>query len=326
MQKIQTSINGITGISPWVGKEALISSKQGKDGVFVKGVDAGLDVSNTRKHIINGEFNLQRESESLHRLIIGKKLARKLGVKVGDKVIIQGITGVPSAFSLPRVMQFRVAGIYETGMSEYDDVYVYTSLASAQELFQYGSDVSGFNVLIANPDSAENVAKSITRLLGYPYYARTIFQNYRNLFTWIELQKKPIPIVLGLIIIVATFNIIGTLLMLVMEKTSDVGILKSMGASSSGVMRIFISEGLFIGIVGTLLGNLLAFGLCWTQQEYQFLALPEGIYYMNAVPILMQVGSFVMVSAISIMLCFLATLIPSWLASRLNPVNAIRFR
>jgi len=324
MKTLKANVKEIVAISPYVGREAMIRSKHGIDGVYLKGIDVDLDVSATRKQVVSGKFYLG-ESNGLPSIILGKKLADKLIVDVGDRVTLFGINGMPSPFNMPRVMQFRVVGIYETGMSEYDDVFAYTSIPVAQQLFQYGDAVTGFNIMVDNPDRAQAVATEIQHLLGYPYYPRTIFQMYRNLFTWIELQKKPIPIVLGLIIIVATFNIIGTLLMVVMEKTSEIGILKSMGASSRGIMKIFIVEGLFIGIVGTALGNLLAYSLCWLQLNYKIMSLPEGIYYMNTVPILMQVDKFVLVSGIALMLCFLATLVPSFLASRLNPISSIRF-
>ncbi len=324
MKIVKANVKEITAISPYVGKEAMIRSAHGIDGAYVKGIDSDLDVSSTRRQMVTGRFYLG-ESEGLPSIVLGKRLSDKLIVDVGDKVTVFGITGMPSPLNMPRVMQFRVTGVYETGMSEYDDVFAYTSIPIAQQLFRYGNAITGFNIMVDDPDKAQTIATEIQRLLGYPYYPRTIFQMYRNLFTWIELQKKPIPIVLGLIIIVATFNVIGTLLMVVMEKTREIGVLKSMGATSKGIMRIFVVEGLFIGIVGTTLGNLLAYCLCWLQLNYKILSLPEGIYYMNTVPILMQMDMFLLVSGIAVTLCFLATLVPSFLGSKLNPINAIRF-
>jgi lipoprotein-releasing system permease protein len=273
---------------------------------------------------VNGKFFLG-EIDGLPGLVIGSRLAEKLNVTCGDRVTVFGISGIPSPLNMPTVIQFRVTGIYETGMSEYDDVFGYTSIRVAQRLFQYGDAMTGFNIRVEDPEKAQAVAFEIQRLLGYPYYPRTIFQMYRNLFTWIELQKKPIPIVLGLIIIVATFNIIGTLLMMVVEKTGEIGILKSMGASSAGITKIFVFQGLFIGLIGTVLGNLLAYGLCWAQSQYKIMSLPEGVYYMNTVPISMDISNFALVSGIAILLCFLATLVPSFLASRLNPISSVRF-
>lgn len=326
MQKMKNLIPEVVKISPFIGKEAIIKSKSDLDGVFVNGIDCNLDFSSTKNQIINGDFNLEKDPISgIFNIVIGKKLADKLNVGVGDKVIILGINGLPSPLNLPKILQFRISGIYETGMSEYDDINVYITLSAAQSLFQYGDVISGFNVQINNPENAQEVSIKIMTTLGYPYYARTMFQIYRNLFTWIDLQKELIPIILGLIIAVAMFNIIGTLLMVVMEKTPEIGVLIAIGANSGSIQKIFIIEGLFIGIVGTILGNILGFIICWIQLKYRIFSLPSGIYYMDTVPIFMQWDKFLLVSLISFILCFMATLIPSYVASKLNPINSIRF-
>ncbi|MFQ5799483.1 MAG: ABC transporter permease, partial [Bacteroidota bacterium] len=262
-------------------------------------------------------------------LIVGRRLARKLNVRPGERVTVFGVTS-PAGGGMEavtyRAAQFELVGLYETGMAEYDDIYAYTDLQSAQHLFQMGGDVSGFDVLVHDVSQVATAADQIQELLGYPFYAKTMFDMYKNLFAWIELQKKPIPIVLGLIIIVATVNIIGTLLMLVMEKTHEVGVLKSMGATTGGITKIFFIEGLFIALVGTVLGNVLGFGLCWIQLQYKFFSLPSGIYFMDTVPILLQAKNFVIVSLIAISLSLIATVLPSRLAGRLDPLLTIRFR
>lgn len=324
--KMKQEIPGISAITPFVGKEALIRSKTKIDGIFVNGVDLETDFSETKDQIVEGKYSLRGNGTgSLTEIVIGKKLANKLNVNIGDKIIIQGITGLPNPLNMPRVFQFTVSGIFETGMSEYDDMNVYISLQSAQLLFNYGNSVSGYSLKINDANKAQEISTNIMRVMGYPYYSRTIFQIYRNFFNWIELQKKPIPLVLGLIIAVATFNIIGTLLMVVMEKTNEIGVLRAMGATTHSIRKIFVMEGLFIGLFGTLLGNIVAFVLCYIQQESRILSLPSGIYYMDSVPIHMQWEQFALVSVISLILCFFSTLIPAFVASKLNPINSIRF-
>ena len=324
--KMKNEIPEVIAISPFIGKEALIRSKTKIDGVFVNGVHEETDFSETKNQIVEGVYSLKGDGlGNLNEIIIGKKLANKLNVKLGEKIIIQGINGLPSPFNMPRIFQFTISGIYETGMSEYDDINIYISLKAAQRLFDFGNSVTGYYLKIDDPQKATEVSIDVMRVMGYPFYARTIFQIYRNFFNWIELQKKPIPIILSLIIAVATFNIIGTLLMVVMEKTHEIGVLKAIGANSKSIRKIFIMEGLFIGVVGTLLGNLLAFGLCFSQQYFKYFSLPAGIYYMDTVPIFMQWERFALVSTISLLLCFLSTLIPAYVASKLNPINSIRF-
>ena len=247
------------------------------------------------------------------------------GLIYRGKYIVMAIDPDSPNFSMPKIEQFKISGIYETGMAEYDDIFVYVHLKHAQYLFDLGNRVSGFDVMVKNVDFIDETALLIQDRLGYPYYARTMYQMYRNLFAWLELQKKPVPIVLGLIIIVAVFNIVGTLLMIVLEKTKEIGILKSMGANSKSITKIFIYQGMFIGVVGTALGNALAYALCFIQLKYKPLSLPEDIYFMSSVPILLQAETFIIESLASLILCFLATLIPSIIASRIQPVEAIRF-
>ena len=178
--------------------------------------------------------------------------------------------------------------------------------------------------MLTNADDAPVVAQELMDELGYPYYARTIFQLYRNLFTWLELQKAPVPIILGLIIAVAAVNIIGALLMLVLEKKRQIGILRSLGASEKIIKRIFLFQGFWIAIIGTALGNVFAFSICWIQLEFQLFSLPSSIYFMKSVPIYFQWYNFIIVSSLSILLCLLTSFIPARLASKLDPIKAIR--
>jgi lipoprotein-releasing system permease protein len=274
--------------------------------------------------VVAGQYALEREVGGVPKIVVGKKLASKLGLEIGDKVTVFGI-GQIDAQSRTRVMQFRVVGVYESGMAEYDDIYAFTDLADAQTLFQYGDAVSGYDLMLRHVDSAAAVAEQVQDLLGYPHFGRTVFESYRNLFSWIDLQKKPVPLILGLIIIVATVNIIGTLLMMVLDKTREIGVLASLGATRWGITRIFLRQGLTIAVTGTIAGDLLALLLCGLQMEFRFFSLPSDIYFMTSVPILLRPLDFALVSAVSLALCMVSSLIPARLASRLNPVNAIRF-
>lgn len=317
-------VSNVKAVSPFAGREAMIRSSYGIEGVYLKGILPEYDFSIVKRSIIEGKYDFE-ESDGFPKIIIGKKLANKLGVELGDKVVILAIDPNNPYFSAPKIEQFKISGIYETGMAEYDDIFVYVLLKHAQYLLDLGDKVSGFDVMVKNVDFIDETALLIQDKLGYPYYTRTMYQMYRNLFAWLELQKKPVPIVLGLIIIVAVFNIIGTLLMMVLEKTKEIGILKSMGANSKSIMKIFIFQGIFIGIVGTALGNLLAYILCRIQLDYKPLSLPEDIYFMNSVPILLEASNFIIVSVATLVLTFIATLIPSAIASRVQPVEAIKF-
>ena len=324
ISRIENESPLIRAVQPYVAREALIRSKESVDGILLKGIDPSRDISAVQKYIVRGTYDIERKAGALPNIVIGRKLADKLALTVGDKTAVFA-TGNTTDLSQMRVMQFRVSGLYESGMADYDDVFAFTSLQDAQVLFQYRNTITGYDVLISDLDSADVIADRVQALLRYPHYARTVFQNYRNLFSWIELQKKPVPIILGLIIIVATVNIIGTLLMVVIGKTKEIGILRSLGASRRGIVDIFVRQGIWIGIVGTTIGNLFAFALCYTEEQFHFLSLPSDIYFMTSVPILLRPEYFLIVSAISIALCYVCSLLPALLASRIDPVRAIRF-
>jgi lipoprotein-releasing system permease protein len=324
IKTVKDSIPDITGISPFVQREAVIRYKENIEGIILKGIVQETDLSATRNKVVSGNFNLSTVDTIFSRIIIGDKLAQKLNIVVGNKIIVFGLQGIPSPFNPPKIKQFIVSGIYETGLRDYDDVVIYTDLKTAQKLFNFNGNASGIEVKVKDIDKVEDIVKRLKHVLDYPAYPKSLFKMYKGLFTWVELQKAPTPIVLGLIIIVATFNIIGTLLMLILEKTRSIGILKSLGASSKNIMVIFLYDGLIIGVIGIILGNILGLSLCLLELKYKFFKLPE-IYYMKNVPILIQNEYIILISVITILLVFFATIIPSYLASKFDPVKSLKF-
>lgn len=313
----------VVSVSPFVTKEGMVSYGDRTDGVVVKGVavdgEPGL-----KKYLVEGGFTLEKFQDGLYSCVIGKKLLLKLQAKLHDTLLVFGLPWNAQTFNQPTIVAFVVTGVYESGMSEFDDVFFYTSIPAAQELFLLQNSISGFDIMVRDLANVNAVARDIASDLGYPFYARTLFQTYRNLFTWIELQKEPIPLILGLIMIVAAVNIIGTLLMVVLEKRKQIGILRSLGASQRTIRRIFLVQGVAIAVVGVTLGNIIAFGVCWIELKFQIFSLPSSIYFMSSVPIYFQAGNFIVVSVISFALCVAASYIPAFLASKLDPIRAIR--
>ncbi len=326
IEKLRTQIVGIRGVSPFIAKEGMVRFHNNIEGIIVKGIDPASDVSSVRKYLVQGDFAFDTVGRSISSCVIGKKLLQRLQAQIGDTLIVFGLRGSYNTIEQPKILPFVVRGVYESGMAEYDDLYFIIHISAAQELFLLGDATTGIDVMLNDVTNAPSIAKEIMETAGYPYYARTVFQLYRNLFTWIELQKEPIPIVLGLIIIVATVNIIGTLLMIVLEKKHQIGILLSLGATKKGIVKIFLYQGIVIGIIGTALGNLFALSVCWMQYHFHFYSLPSSIYFMTTVPILFRWENFVLVSSISIILSIVASLIPAFLASRLDPIKSIRFQ
>ena len=324
IETVRRSVPNVAAITPYVAREGMIRSRDAVDGILLKGIDLASDISAARRSLVEGSYLSGRDS-SQAELVIGRRLALRLSAAVGDRLTVYGLPGAGREAMQPRAMQFRLVGIYESGMAEYDDVYAYTTLASAQRLFEMAGGVSGYDLLVHDVGAADETARKVQELLGYPHYARTVFQLYRNLFAWVELQKTPSPILLGLIMIVATVNIIGTLLMFVLEKTKEIGIMKSLGAGPKAIRSVFRYQGLAIALSGIAAGNALAYALCTLQLKFRILSLPAEIYYMSAVPVLLRPENFVLVTAGAFCLCLLTTVIPTRFASRVDPVSALRF-
>ncbi|RMF56811.1 MAG: ABC transporter permease, partial [Calditrichaeota bacterium] len=231
-----------------------------------------------------------------------------------------------SILARPRVQEFVVTGISELGFYEYDKVMAYISLEQAQKLFQIPNGATRIEVKLDDYTLASKVAPLIERKLGgYPYTARTWFEQNRSLYSWMAYEKMLFTLILSLIILVAAFNIVSSLVMIVMEKTREIGILKSMGAPSRGILRVFLWEGVIIGVLGTLIGNGLAYGICSIQQKFGLVKLPPEVYIIDRLPVEMHLLDFTIVSIIGMGLCVLAAWYPAYRASKLNPVEAIRY-
>jgi lipoprotein-releasing system permease protein len=321
---VEKQVHGVRSISPFAAKEGMIRSRDQVDGILLKGIDVTRDALTPRQHLVEGRFVDGREN-GLPQLVIGSKLARRLNASVGDKLVVFTLPSDGGGSLQPRAMQFLLVGLYESGMSEFDDIYAFTTLRNAQKLFRMEDEVTGFDVLVKDINTVDDVAKQMETVLGYPHYARTVFQLYRNLFSWVELQKKLSPVLLSLISIVATVNIIGTILMFVLEKVRSIAILKSLGAGPSLIRKIFILQGMAIASTGVALGNILAYGCCWLQLTFRIISLPPDIYYMNAVPVLLRPENFLIVTGLALAVSFLTALIPSRAAAALDPVVALRF-
>jgi lipoprotein-releasing system permease protein len=249
---------------------------------------------------------------------------------IDQEIIVMSPKGIKFPFVSPKMKKFRLSGIFETGMYEFDNMFAFTSIEAAQDLFKMEGEISGLEIKLDDMYKADEVSNQFNDTnsedhLGYPYYALTWFDLHQNLFSWMELEKMAMFIILSLIIMVAAFNIISSLIMVVMEKKKEIGILKSMGATTRGIRRIFMFEGLVIGVGGTVVGSLLGYIACWSQMKYRFFELPSDIYFINFLPILMEPFDFLFVGGAAISLSFLATLYPAVKAAKLDPVIAIRY-
>lgn len=328
----------VEAAAPFIFGQVMLSAGDHVSGSIVRGVDpSAVEVTELSRHLTQGavadlaksyEITLDEAGHTVHlpSLIVGKDVLRQLGVGVNDVVSVISPVASPTAVGiLPRIKRFVVAGVFDSGMSEYDSSLVYMDLRQAQRFFDLGDAITGIEVRGHDLYDADRLSEEIYGKLGFPFRVRNWMEINRNLFSALQLEKTVYFIVLLLIVLVAAFNIVATLIMVVMEKRKDIAILKSMGATASSVGRIFVFKGMIVGLVGTGLGNLFGYIACWALKRYEFIDLPEGVFYVNTVPVRMYPEYFAVVTLASLAICLLATLYPARQAARLAPVDVIRY-
>lgn len=323
--RLLAEVPGIASAAPCAEREGLIRGGAGVEGILVKGVDIAAEFDARPKRIVAG--TAQCSSDSAREALIGRKLARSLGISVGQSIVLTVMMTLPDGTQTPFARKFTVAGIYETGMAQYDDLYIYLPFRAAAQFFRLpGGAVSTFDIMLRSTDDIPRTARRIEDVLGYPFYAITVNDIHAGIFAWIDLQKKPIPIVLGLISIVAVMNLLTMLLISVVEKTYSVGILRALGMSRADIISIFTAQGLFIGILGTAIGCGLGFLAGFAQQTWGIIRLNGDIYYLDVAPVSFAAWHFIVVGSVSVLLSLLATLVPAWIAAKGKPAAALRFR
>ncbi|MFP4083561.1 MAG: lipoprotein-releasing ABC transporter permease subunit [Desulfonatronovibrio sp.] len=325
-----SSVPGVKGAAPFIYTEVMLSSPNGVKGVVLRGIDpekAGEVLSLDQEMIQGNMADLDRESE-FPGVIVGQELASALSISPGETVNILSPSGTSSSAGFtPQISTFEVRGIFKTGMYEYDSSFGYTSIEAAQSILGFRQDkVTGMEIRIQEIDRAHVVSGAIDDFLGgYPYYVRNWMEMNQNLFAALKLEKIAMGVILVMIVLVGSFSIVTALVMLVMEKTRDIAIFMSMGATRKLIRRIFILLGMMIGAVGTALGFIFGLGISYLLQEYQFIRLPADVYYLDHLPVLHQTGDLVIIGLAAMFLCFLATLYPARKASNLSPAEALRY-
>ena len=346
MQKL-VKYDGVIAATPFIYNQVMLSTGKSVSGVVLRGIDPDSDqkVTNLHKSMVSGKLSallpdrgsimLKDSAEStLPGLVIGKELARNLNLFPGDRVnIVSPLGNMTPLGMVPKMKGFRVAGIFHTGMFEYDSTIAYVWLRDAQEFFAMGDSVTGIQLKVADVYGTTALAKKINSDLGLDYHARDWMQMNKNILFALKTEKVVMFIILTLIVLVAAFGIASTLFMLVMEKTRDIAILKSMGASGRSIMKIFILEGLIIGTSGTFAG--LVSGLLIAknlesivgavQKVTGFELFSRDVYYLDRFPSHVVPMDVLIISVTAIVISFIATLYPSWQASRLLPSEALRY-
>jgi len=323
-------MHGVLGVAPFTYTKAMIYHDGLTEGLIVKGVDLKGErgVTTVGRNIEPSLDSIPVRTAGGHPgIVLGTELAGRLAARVGDRVVLVSLHqggSTPLGFT-PRLRQFRVVGVFTSGLYTYDSSLGFTSIPAAQDFFQLGEGVTGIEVRIADMFAAPQVAAELLRALQRPgLRANNWIELNRNLFTWMKLEKTVMFLILVLIVLVAAFNIISTLFMVVMEKRRDIGVLRSLGARRRTVLAVFLAEGLLIGGLGTGLGLLLGSALIGVLERYPFVRLPGDVYFIERLPVRPEAGDFVAVVLATVVLCLAAALYPAWRASLLDPVEAIR--
>ena len=319
----------VVAMAYFLNGQALVRKGEGVAGVIVKGIDPSSEVrvNSLGKYIKKGTLDNLKEDG----IVLGSELADKLGVDIGDTIslvspaLINEKKAKASGIFSVEGKNFKVTGIFTSGMYEYDSNLVYIDLSKAQELLAVGDIATGASIKVDDAFNVDGVKGVLHHELGPRYDVRTWVDLNRNLLEAIKLEKTVMFIILTLIVMVACFNIASALIMTVLEKTKDIGILKAIGSSSSNVMTVFALQGMFIGLLGTALGVLFGYTACWCLKTYKFINLPKDIYYLDKLPVKMEPADITIIIISSILISFVATIYPAYKASRLDPVEALRY-
>lgn len=331
--RVVEGVEGVEAAAPFVHTQAGIFARSNyAEGVFVMGIQPASpetkEVTTIRSTATGGDFTFKGTDGAANGVVLGARLASRLNVIVGDSVTLMalGATKIsPVTGTLtPNIRKYEVTGIFETGMYEYDNAYVIMSVEAAQDLAQLGDAVTGIEVKTADRWQAPGVARAIADTLGFPYRTEDWQQQNSSLFQALRLEKLGMTVILLLIVLVAAFNIVSTLTMVVTDKTREIGILKAMGMPARSIRRIFLAQGIVIGLFGTLVGLIVGLVGSVVLDKYKLIGLDPSVYFIDHLPVDTQLFDVVVIVLASLAIAALATLYPARQAARLYPVEAIR--
>jgi lipoprotein-releasing system permease protein len=326
--KISSEIK-VTAIAPFTINKGVISTKKNNIVAFVKGVDdkkiTGL--SDVKEKTTLGDFEF-KDNDEYGGIILGNSLAGKLEARVLDTITVMSPVGMERSLTqivTPKTQKFIVRGIFDANNRDYDKLYSFISIPKSQSLYELGNAVNGIELRIDNINNSEDEKVKLKAMLGKGYMVNTWYNLHEDLYSVMKVERWTAFIILSLIIAVASFSIVGSLTMTVMEKKRDIGILKAMGIKNSGITRIFMIEGILIGIYGTILGSVLGFTICMLQIKYKFYPLDSMVYSIDALPIDIRYTDYIYVGICALVISFLASLYPAMRAAKQEPIKAIRW-
>jgi lipoprotein-releasing system permease protein len=316
-----------SAVAPFVYGKVMVASRSSVDGMVLKGVDPSAEsrVTDIMSHLSPAGSAL--DGGDLPGIGLGEELAVRLRVSVGDMILISLPGQEPGGLfgGIPRVKRLRVSSLFRSGLYEYDSSFGIVRIGTAAEFFDLGRDVTGYELRIHDMFRAREIGESLASRLGAAYRVTNWIDLNRNLFAWMKIEKAVMFTILILIVLVATVNIVSSLVMLVLEKRRDIGVLRTIGVTPQGIMRIFLLQGTLVGIGGTSLGLAVGWAVSFVLGRYKLLHLPGEIYFIDTLPVKMEWTDFALVALAATALCFVASLYPAWRAARLAPVESIRY-
>ena len=350
LQKRLTEHPEVEGVAPYIFKQALLTGRKQPKGALLRGIDPQQETEVTKissflrdevygfaptpeKQALISARLLKRLSHPEARskrlkdgIILGAKLARQLEANVGDSVkLVSSEQRMTPIGDVPRIKKLEVIGIFESGISGYDEVLAFIDYRLLQKIYRMGNHITGLGVSISDPENAPEISLELAEL-SEDYIVGNWADENKSIFQVMKLEKIGLFLILSLIIVVAAFNIISSLIMLVLEKSREIAILKALGAKDSGIRKIFFFQGLVIGSLGTIGGVLVGLAICWALMTFEIIDIPAGVYPGgNRIPVLIDWLDVALATVASFTICILVTLYPATKASRLNPVDPLRY-
>lgn len=319
----QTCGAHLASLDPYIQRAGILKKGDSRDGIILKAIAPEKVTARPGFKILAGTF----PSSDTLQLMPGKPLAEKLGIQNGDMVslFVMKNTRLPSETNLPEIVKVRVSGIYESGISKFDETTVYTSFNSFTAFSGQTATVSGYEILLRSVDSVKQLTGFLQSQLGYPFYVRNFYQDYQHIFTWLELQRQPVPIVLGLIMLVAVFNIISALIIVALERRKSIGIYLALGAKRRNIRAAFLLQGAMLGVCGAAGGSVFALLLMYLQDTFQIITLPGSVYFFSKVPLAPNLNIFLIVCGVTLLLSIIASLLPAFKSGNSQPVDLLRY-
>lgn len=320
---------GVVAATPFIYTQVMVNHSGNVSGAVYRGLEtasAGLVVGIEPMLKGKGFEVLDSGTGGTPGIILGSQLARQVGARTGSEVTVISPQGRLTPMGrMPGHRNYRVVDILDSGMYEYDATLVYVSLSEAQDFLGMGDRATGLEVRVEDVNRSDEVAAALEKALGYPFWTKDWKVMNRSLFAALKLEKVTMFVILTMIVLVGALNIISTLVMVVMEKTRDMAILRAMGATAKSVMAVFMFQGLLVGVVGTFAGLGSGLGICHLLAKYRFISLPADVYYISTLPVRVEAWDVGFVAFAAVVISFLATIYPSWYAARLDPVEALRY-